>query len=192
MRRWRRWIGGAAAVATVSVILHGCGGFEPLVAQELRIRSVRLTRLDARGVRVDWQTNDPTDGRIDYGPSDSVTTTFYLARTNGVGLDCDGHVMSETRTNCTLIGPSVNTAFDPVLQHQHSLVATEVTGLTTFTLAITARNARGQVAVLTSSLPAATSLLTPDGQPRPVAVEETPLPADALAVHGESHEDHRH
>lgn len=136
----------------VTFVLNGCGAYDPLNAGELRIFDVS-TELAARGVRVYWTTSDPATSRIDYGPAESAVRTFYQTDLNGIGLDRDGHVMSERRTNDTTTGPIVNSVLDVNLVARHSLVATETTTTDTTYLAITSQNRQGQIATVTVTLP---------------------------------------
>lgn len=133
-------------------VLHGCGGYDPLDAGELRIFDVG-TELAARGIRVFWTTTDPATSRIDYGPTESAVRTFYQTERNGIGLDADGHVMSETRTNDTTTGPIVNSVLDNDLVVRHSLIATETTTTAVTYLAITSQNRAGQISSVTVTLP---------------------------------------
>jgi hypothetical protein len=145
-----------------AVVLHGCGGYDPITAPELRIHTVSVDPATPRGFTVNWRTTEPANSRIDYGPAESSVRTFYQSDKNGIGLDCDGHVMSETRTNCNPPpGPIVHTAFDPRLVEVHSLVATESTTDATTYLAITSVNVQGQIATFTVTLPRANPISGP-------------------------------
>jgi hypothetical protein len=154
----RRLTGLTLLCLIVTIVLHGCGGFDPLVAGEVRIFDASTEQL-ARGVLVRWSTTVPASSRIDYGPAEAATKTFYQPEKNGIGLDCDGHVMSQTRTNCTTVGPVMNTVADFGLRVRHSLVATEATTSTTNYFAITSQDLEGQVATLTVTLPRANPLV---------------------------------
>ena len=148
-------------ISTLSLALHGCGGYDPVLADQLKIQQVQVRAVTPDGVRVTWDTNDLATSRVDYGPSDSVTTTFYITDRAGIGLDADGHIISQGRTNSTTQGPIINTVLDRTLSFTHSLLATQATTATTFSFALTSENARGQVAHFTVTLPKASVLLTP-------------------------------
>jgi hypothetical protein len=148
----RRLHGLAVLCLAAGAVLHGCGGYDPIEVGELRIHSVSVTEAP-RGVNVNWRTTDPASSRIDYGPAESALQTFYQPEKNGIGLDCDRHIMSETRTNCSFTGPMVNSIFDAHLVTFHSLNATEATTTTTTYLAIASQNERGQIATFTVTLP---------------------------------------
>lgn len=153
----KRVHGIALLCVAAGFVLLGCGGYDPITVGELRIFSVSVTEA-ARGVNVNWFTTDPATGRVDYGPAESERKTFYQPEVNGIGQDCDRHVMSETRTNCNPVGPIVNTLFDPHLDKFHSFNATEATTATTTYIAITSQNSAGQIATFTVTLPRANPL----------------------------------
>lgn len=142
----------------LTLVLHGCGGYDPLDAGELRIFDVS-TEQAARGVKVFWSTTDPATSRIDYGPAESAVRTFYQHEVNGIGLDRDGHVMSERRTNDTTEGPIVHTVLSHDLVVRHSLVATEATTTSTTYLAIVSQNRNGQISSVTVTLPRPSPLI---------------------------------
>jgi len=150
----------------ILAIVVGCGSLDPEIAPELSIVGTRLTQLTTRGVKVEWQTSEAATGRIDYGPTVSVTNAMSETGQSGIGLDCDGHIISEGRTNCEVVGPQVNSVVDYTLKSEHALIATEASTSTTFTIAISSVNARGQRAVLTFSYPHATSLVKATSAPR--------------------------
>lgn len=135
----------------LAIILHGCGGYDPVTVAELRIADVELDQQN--GVRVRWRTTDPATSRIDYGPEESAVRTFYQPDKNGIGLDPDGHVMAERRTDATTVPPVVNTVLDERLVLQHSLVATETSTGTPTYFAITSQSRDGQIATVTVSIP---------------------------------------
>lgn len=140
------------------VVLHGCGAYDPLDAGELRIFDVSTAQA-ARGVLIFWTTTDPATSRIDYGPTESAVRTFYQSNLNGIGLDADGHVMSERRTNDTTTGPIVHSVLDTNLVTKHSLIATEITTTDVAYLAISSQNGKGQIASVTVTLPKANPLV---------------------------------
>ena len=149
-----RRLGHIALLCLVLVsILHGCGSYQPIVAAPLTIYDVLVRPQAAGGVKVLWSTTDPASSRIDYGPAPSSTQTFYQYGQNGIGLDGDGHIQSEKRTNDTTQGPIVNSVLDLNLVTQHSLMATEATTTTTTYFAITSVNRDGQTATATVTLP---------------------------------------
>lgn len=140
------------------VVLHGCGAYDPLDAGELRIFDVTTVQA-TRGVQIFWTTTDPATSRIDYGPSESAVKTFYQHGQNGIGLDADGHIQSERRTNDTTTGPIVHSVLDTDLVTKHSLVATEITTTDVAYLAISSQNGKGQIASVTVTLPRANPLI---------------------------------
>lgn len=137
----------------LTLVLHGCGGYDPLDAGELRIFDVTLEPR-ARGVQVFWTTSDPATSRVDFGPAQSAVRTFYQPDKSGIGLDGDGHVESERRTNDTTNpSPIVNTVAEFDLVVRHSLLATELTSTTTTYLNIVSQNRQGQISSVTATLP---------------------------------------
>jgi hypothetical protein len=146
----------------VPFLLFGCGPAQEVVAPELKIQNVYIEHLPLPNFRVNWTTTDLATSEIDYGPTSSVTTTFFLRDQNGIGVDCDGHIISEGRTNCPGdVGPIVNTVADNHFALTHSLVGTALTTVSSYAVAITSRNFTGQSAFFTIIMPRVNEIPAP-------------------------------